>query len=226
MLESSASPLSTSTSNVIKKHDNEVQPIAEEILISNGRSVPKLDPNQHALLRLLSLGERIKGGKSILIIHNLVTSTEVEFLKSSSIDAAKQWKRQQQPKQKQQQNDNNIEDIDDNNGNKVMFLEQGIQGKVFVRLLTKATAKRENAPNDVLPESVSDLVDKILERTLSFIDTKVSSSLKETLFFEEAEDNNNSNTREDGDKTITSSIAALFRHDQLDFSIREPAINV
>ena len=170
---------------------------AEEILIKNGRAVAKLDPN-HAL-RTISLGERIHNGRCLLKLSNLASAEEVEFLRSSCIQAANKRKETLTPLKDDSSNENEV------------YLEQGSEAKVFVRLLTQASAERENAPQDVLPEPVSAMIDKILERALTFLDQEACPSIKTTLF---------------GGTAETTSIAQLFRDNQLDYSIREPAINV
>lgn len=171
----------------------------EELLIKNGRPIARLDPRN--AMRSFSMGERINGGRTLLRLSNLVSAEECQFLATSCITAARDWKKR---KYGEETSDNQI------------HLEQGSESKVFVRLLTQATADREEAPEDALPKDSSELVDQILERALSYLDTEVCTSLKKTLFGQGVEDN-------DGNSI---SVAQLFRDKHLDYSIREPAINV
>lgn len=169
-------------------------------MIKNGRPIARLEPRN--ALRSFSMGERIKGGRTLLRLSNLVSEKECQFLVESCTAAAKEWKMQ-----KYGQDEENM----------MHHLEQGSEAKVFVRLLTKNTAEREDAHQDSLPNEVSELVDQILERALCHLDTEVCPSLKKILFGEGMMDDN------DG---ISISIAQLFRDHQLDYSIREPAVNV
>ncbi|CAB9528554.1 expressed unknown protein [Seminavis robusta] len=86
-----------------------------------------------------------------------------------------------------------------------------------VRMPTLAAASRENsrgrAPVAGLPETLSLFLEEILERALIFIDQEICPSLKETLF----------GKQKDGGVT---SIAQLFLNNQLEYSRREPAVNV
>lgn len=166
---------------------------AEEILIKNGKPVARLDPNHP--LRSISLGERIRNGRCLLKLSNLASTEEVEFLRTYAIEAANKRKQTLTP-------------VDDSSN---IYLEQGSDAKVFVRLLTRAAADRENAPEDALPEPVSTMIDNILERAMTFLDQEACPSVKTSLF---------------GGTPETTSIAQQFRDNQLDYSIREPAINV
>lgn len=174
----------------------------EEFLIKNGRPIDRLEPRN--ALRSFSMGERIKGGRTLLRLSNLVSAEECQFLVESCTAAARDWKLQ---KYGEEETSNNL-----------LHLEQGSKAKVFVRLLTRSTADREEAPEDALPNKVSELVDQILERALGYLDTQVCPTLKKTLFGEGVEEDDSGND--------SISIAQLFRDQQLDYSIREPAINV
>lgn len=159
---------------------------ADEILIQNGKPLSRLPP-RHGL-RSFSVGERIKGAKSILKLANLITPEEVEVLKTSCLEAAEDRKQSKGADQ---------------------YLEQGNKG-VFVRLLTQACAEREESLEDALPKRVSEMLDTALERAFTYLDSEVCSSVKTTLFGDDA----------------NTSIAQLFRDNRLEYSIREPAINV
>ncbi|CAJ1964375.1 unnamed protein product [Cylindrotheca closterium] len=172
----------------------------EELLIKNGRPIARLEPRN--ALRSFTMGERIKGGRTLLRLSNLVSAEECQLLATSCIAAAHDWKQKQYG--------------EETSTNEMIHLEQGSKSKVFVRLLTQATADREEAPEDALPKESSELVELILERALSYLDTQACPSLKKTLFGERVNDDNGN----------SSSMAQLFRKRQLDYSIREPAINV
>ncbi|CAB9519447.1 expressed unknown protein [Seminavis robusta] len=173
----------TTTTNSTCNPSSTIQ--AEEVLIKNGKPLAKLDPN-HAL-RSFSLGERIKGGRSILKLTNLIQPDEIDTLVKSSLAAAEERK----------------------GGSTEPILEQDDPNRVLIRLLPTATAQRENAPQDALPEPVSQLMEEILERALTFLDQQVCPSVRTTLFGDDC-----------------SSMAALLRDNQLEYSNREPAINV
>ena len=162
--------------------ENSIPIQAEEVLIKNGRPVSKLDAT-NVLRSAFSLGERLQGGRTILKLTNVVTPEELETLVKASFAAAEQRKGRMEG-----------------------------EGKVCVRLLTVAAAERDNAPDDALPEEISNLVETILVRVMTFLEDAdtICPSLKQTLF---------------GDDT-TPSIAQLFRDNQLLYSSREPAINV
>ena len=215
---------------------------AEEILIKNGKPLSKcgLPPN-HVLRKSVTLGERIQGGRTILKLHNLVTPEEIDFLKNTAITAAddklrilreRRKIRQQQEGQEQMIMESKNGDDDNgnnNNNNKTIeedeidsiHLEQGSPGKVLVRMLPKCTAQREHGtpPEDILPDDASQLVETILERAFTYLDSSssddddddvgVCSSLRTTLFGDDCD-----------------SLSKLFRTRQLQFSSREPAINV
>lgn len=189
--------------------------LAEEILIKNGVSLSKLADN-NVLRKSFSLGERILGGRCILKISNVVSPEEIDILLGLSHEAAAERR-----KQCGVRSNGGFRNHDDSGRGGAydktessMVLEEGNPGKVFVRLLTRATARRENAIDDAMPKVASELVDVILERVLTFLDSNnICPSLKMKLFF-------------DGADTTKSTIAGLFRDDKLDYSIREPAINV
>lgn len=82
-------------------------------------------------------------------------------------------------------------------------LDGGFQGQS--RMPTVAAARREKC-TDPLPLEVSQLLELILERLLVFIDQQLP-SISTTLFH-------------------TNHTASLIRDDKLEYSIREPAINI
>lgn len=159
-------------------------------------------------------------------ISNVVSDAEIEFLVRSSIETASErrcrWKLAASDDDDKKNNNNN-----NSNNNPEILLEQGIPGKVFVRLLTHATARRENSIEDTMTDEASELVDTILERILRFLDsTDECSSLKTILFGLRNDRNDNSEVTSSPQPSSSMSIAELFRTNKLDYSIREPAINV
>lgn len=210
----------------------------EEILIKNGRPLAaQLSGTNHALSSF-SLGERIQGGRTLLRVSNLVTADELGFLVSSCVEAAEEWKQTQrmgkQPEQTKQAKEEtktlvafngaggldlfdrlnmhmnpSVQQETTEEDKEEVFLEQGSKDKIFVRLLTNSTAEREDAPEDVLPQEVSDLVERIFVRALDCLDLEACPSLRSVLFGKE-----------------TSSIAELFHTNQLQYSSREPAVNI
>ncbi|KAL3929967.1 MAG: hypothetical protein SGBAC_011978 [Bacillariaceae sp.] len=188
-----------SSTSIARAHRFSMQ--IEELLIKNGRPITKLEP-RNALTKF-SMGERIKGGRTFLRLSNLVSAEECQLLAASSVAAARDWKLQKYGAAA---------------NNEMIHLEQGSEAKVFVRLLTQATADREETPEDALPKEVSELVDQLLKRALSYLDTEACPSLKKTLFGEGIIDNT--------DEGNSISMAQLFRDQHLEYSIREPAINV
>lgn len=231
----------------------------EEVLIKNGRPLTQQTTGAGGALSSFSLGERIRGGRTLLKVGPVVTAEEIEFLVRSCTVAADEWKEKrtstitnqktkkepiQQEKEEKEEatktsHQSNINKQRTNGGgidlltrlqqqhlsssttatdqqksetedeSEGLFFEQGSQDKIFVRLLTKSTAERESAPDDVLPKPVSDLLEQIFLRTLEFLDKEVCSSLRSVLF---------------GSEEV--SIAELFQEQQLKYSSREPAINV
>lgn len=221
-LESSVTTTSTATSDSSTPSPESEPTIAtitaEEILIKNGKPLAKCLPPHHVLRKSITLGERIQGGRTILKLCNLVKPDEIELLKNSAVQTADEKlrilrERKMQQEQQMELKDGN-KDGEDNGDNDVdsIHLEQGSPAKVLVRMLPQSTAKRENAPpEDVLPDDTSQLMERILERALTYLDNsdEICSSLRTTLFGDDCE-----------------SIAELFRSQQLQFSSREPAINV
>jgi hypothetical protein len=137
-----------------------------------------------------TLGERIESGQTILTLSHLITPDEIDLLVSASMVAAASLKESE----KKSDDDDGMDLYD------------------CARMSTIAASKRiSNA--DVLPEPVSLLLDKIIERILTFIDQQLCPSLKKTLFGTD-------------DDTPEVSIAELYRTDQLIYTDQEPAINV
>lgn len=81
-------------------------------------------------------------------------------------------------------------------------------GHVYTRLPTQNAAKRDSA-TDALPEALSNKLEQVFERALAFLDQELCPSIRDVLFGSDVD-----------------SLAELFRTDQIDFSLREPAINV
>ncbi|CAB9507784.1 expressed unknown protein [Seminavis robusta] len=174
-----------------EEEEKKEDPMVQEILIRGGAP---LRPD-HELSTSLSLGERITKGKTILLLSNLVTPDELDYLVESSIAAADAQ-------------------TDKQDGDMICTLEEGYKGKVFIRMPLFAAAQRENC-TDGLPESISLKLEEILWRALDCMDRQVCPSLKATVL----------NVSQD-DNTTDASMAGLFHNQQLQFSIREPAINV
>ena len=178
----------------------------------------KIAPN-NVLRKSFSLGQRILGGRTILKISNVVSNEEIDFLIRSSIQSSD--KRREEYK-------GSTDDNGSSNTNEIL-LEQGVPGKIFVRLLTHAAARRENCLEDAMDEEASILVDRILERTMRILDDDVCPSLKTTLFCTSSTNTPSSGSVSDTAPSLSASpisIAELFANNQLDYSIREPAINV
>ena len=197
-------------------------------MVKNGMPLSKVEPN-NVLRKSFSLGERILGGRTILTISNVVSNEEIGFLVRSSIQSSDRRRRRQK-------HNGSTDDIGSSNSNgsssnNEILLEQGVPGKIFVRLLTHATARRENCLEDAMDEEASILVDTILERTMRILDSpdNVCPSLKTTLFCASSINTPSSASASDNppsSSTSPISIAKLFKSNQLDYSIREPAINV
>lgn len=164
-----------------------------------------------------SLGERIQRGQSLLTLTNLITPEEIEFLARSSLALAASQETENQR---------------DGDG-------QGDRAHLCVRMPILAAAQRDNSTDDLhLPEPVSLLLEEILERAYIYIDRQLCPSVKDTLFanndHEEKEEldthaNNDATVDDDannGTASTSVSMTQLFHNHQLDYSIREPAINV
>lgn len=147
------------------------------------------------IVKSTSLGERIQNGKSLVTLSGLICKEETEYLARLSQAAATSQKRT---------NSNNC------------TLDQSMDVCV-VRMPTMAAAEREiclGMDADGLSETLSLFLEEMLERALGYIDEQLCPSVKETLF---------GNTN-DPDQDL--SIVQLFRHNQLKYSRREPAVNV
>ena len=184
----------------------------EEILIQRG-GAPRSSLPDHDVTcpcpscttcKTLSLGERIQSAKSLLTLTNLISHEETESLVRSCREAAAV--------------------ISQTKTNGDFTLDQGLQGRAYVRMPTIAAAQRDNSQEsleEALPESISLMLEDILERALLYVDQQLCPSVKETLFGHNSDlDNNDSND------TAAVSLVELFLHNQLDYSTREPAINV
>ena len=181
----------------------------------------------------LSLGERIKQGGSLLQWSNLLQPDEIHFLKQAALETA--------------ETSPYLESESAGDG-------QGDRGHLCVRMPIWAAAERDHSLADVhLSVDVSNVLEQILERAYHYMDTELCSSVRETLFgganWKENNDNEKKETNavegtannggcessEEGAaefRTDTTtdhsrvSMVELFRNQQLDFSIREPAMNV
>ena len=148
---------------------------------------------------LLSLGERIQSGKTILSLTNLITQEEINYLKHTSLECA----------------DSKTDENNDQNQNRVNgeLDNEGVKNRLLIRMPILSSGKRHDYLHDALPESISSVLEGIIERTLEHVDRQLCPSIKKTLF-------GNKENAED------VSIAELFRNDQLEYSTREPAVNV
>jgi hypothetical protein len=143
-----------------------------------------------------SLGERIQSGKSILTLSGLITTKEETQYLVKLSQAAATSQKR--------------------TNSKNCTLDQGMQVCV-VRMPIMAAAEREiclGMDTDGLPETLSLFLEEVLERALVFIDDQLCPSLKETLFGD--------SKNPDPDLSIVQ----LFRQNQLEYSRREPAVNV
>lgn len=167
----------------------------KEVSIKGGASP---DP---AMCSEMSLGERIKMGKSILTLENLFTKEEVDYCVRSCLQAAADTIMSNHCK--------NHRSTRIDTGVNSVVLDQGRPGRAYLRMPTIPAAQRDDNETGALPEATSLLLEQVLERALVFIDQQLCPSIKSTLFGED----------------ITS-IAELFQNNQLEFSIREPAVNI
>jgi hypothetical protein len=181
----------------IKSHDDATRINVKELSIKGGGA--SVDP---ALCSEMSLGERIKMGKSILTLENLFTKEEVDYCVRSCLQAATDMIILNSFRK-------NHRNIRIDTGVNSVTLDQGRPGRAYLRMSTIPAAERENNHTDALPEPTSLLLEQVLERALVFIDQQLCPSIKSTLFGEDI-----------------GSIAELFQNNQLEFSIREPAINI
>jgi hypothetical protein len=173
----------------------------QEILIDGGTTFLTV---QHP--GMLSLGERIEIGQTLLTLSHLITQGEIDFLVSSSIAAAEASLLLRDPSKSDKK-------------------DVGMDLYDCARMSTMAAAKRrinnysadDDDDDDVLSMSVSLSLEAILERILTFIDQHLCPSLKTTLFGMDIMDD---------DTPSVVSIAELFRTDQLIYTDQEPAINV
>lgn len=183
---------------------DKTQVIVEEILIESGarRTLSHTNNDGNKSSDYFNhpqppLGVRIAKGKSLVTLSNLLTEKEVNYLKQASLEAAAQ-----QPTTNQ------------NNDNKQQQQKQG-PDRICVRMPTRAAASRHDLPDtdtlyDPLPATLSQLVEeRILERAFHFIDEHLCPSVTQILF---GHDEN--------------SILRLYQNDKLEWSIREPAVNV
>jgi len=152
------------------------------------------------------LGIRVLKGKSVVAVSNLLLRDEIDYLVKSSLEAAAGQKLN---------DDNSSDSVDDNHHNNNND-DRGGPGRRCIRMPTVAAANRHDIPDansedlhDPLPLEVSQfLEERVLQRTMAFIDQHLS-NVRETLF--------------GGD---CKSLLDLFLCSQLEWSTREPAVNV
>jgi len=147
-----------------------------------------------------SLGERIQRGTSLVTLSGLIHKEESEYLVQLSQAAASSQKRAKS---------NNC------------TLDQEMQVCV-VRMPTMAAAQREiglGHDSDGLSETLSLFLEEMLERALLFIDTQLCPSVKETFL-----GGGEPNTASSKDQNF--SLVQLFRDNRLEYSRKEPAVNV
>jgi hypothetical protein len=165
-----------------------------------------------------TMGERIQKGETLLTVSNLMTREEMDYLVRSSLATALQ--------EEAFSGDNS-----DNakSGGGYAILDRGLNGRVCRRMPTVAAAKRDcnDEQNDsddlaILPESISTVVETVLERAFQWLDTaekhrQVCPSVTTTLFPPPPPPQ---------DKNTNASLVELFHNNQLKWSTREPAINI
>eukprot|EP00977_Amphora_coffeiformis_P000741 scaffold162_cov176-Amphora_coffeaeformis.AAC.1 len=157
----------------------------------------------------LSLGERIQTGKTIVSLTNLMTQDEIEYLKQMSLECA------DSKTDKSNCSDNNNKNSQYHNRVNGELDNEGVKNRLVIRMPILSSGTRHNCRQDALPESISLLLERIIERTLQHVDEQLCPSIKRTLFGDKKDANQND-----------VSIAELFRNNQLEYSTREPAINV
>lgn len=170
----------------------------EEITIKRGEA--DADNDQ-------SLGERLQSGRTLLSLSNLITQDEIEYLKQSSLECADS----KTDESNNHDSNNNQQNSRVNGG----LDNEGVKNRLVIRMPVLSSGIRHNCLQDALPESISSFLEKIIERTLQHIDRELCPSVKETLFGDE-----------DSAKQKDLSITELFHNNQLEYSTREPAINV
>lgn len=149
----------------------------------------------------MPLGERIKQSKSILTLKNLATPSEIEALVESCLAAANDQKK--------------------SNGSTFDLLDDGVPGNAYVRMSTVEATQRENRPEtDALPEDVSEKLEGILRKVFDFVDQELCSSVKASLLGIQMSPDDAT------EPTAPTSLVEMFETRQLQFSIREPAINI
>lgn len=95
---------------------------------------------------------------------------------------------------------------------------EGVKNRLVIRMPIVSSAKRHDCLHDALPESLTTLLEEIMERTLEHVDHALCPSIHQTLFSaDDPESEENANG---------VSIADLFRNHELVYSTREPAVNV
>jgi hypothetical protein len=170
-----------------------------------------------------SLGQRIQSGTTLLTLSGLLSKEEITQLAQSSIAASCSGN---------QDNSNDTSTVD-NNANTTTSTRtidnEDVKGRLVVRMPTHAAGRQSNCPKDALPESLSETLEEIvLARTFEYIDRHLCPSLKTTLFDptntnSSGNTNTNDHSSNDDDK---HTLLQLFRNDQLEYSTREPAVNV
>lgn len=196
------SPLSSDD----QQHDDDMIQV-KEILIKGGANFSLAEQDEETN-QSQELGERIQSGKTLLTLTDLISQDEIDFLVQSSLEAA------------------DSKTNEEHNGN-IRFNQnldnEGVKNRLLIRMPTVSACRRDDNLDDALPEPASLVLERIMERTLEYVDQKLCPSLKMTLFGRA--DATNEQT-EKGEAQEEVSIADLFRNDGLVYSTREPAINV
>ena len=147
-----------------------------------------------------SLGERLKSGQTLLQLSNVLTDKELKYFLLSSLAAASSHEANADPD----------------------------KGHLYTRMSTISAAQREGKMETALPESLSNFMERILERILSIVDQQLCPSVRETLFGLKGtdDDDNNNNNSNNSNNYDEHSLVCLFQTGRLQFAKREPAINV
>ena len=186
-----------------------------------------------------TIGERLKCGQSLILLENVFDESEMEMIQTDCIQAAK------------------IKGETNHNNNSIAYFNafdnENIQGRLVMRMPTKAACIKQNCLKDVLPPNISQLIEtKILPTIFSIIDEDLPPSIKNTLLanpktqtqnhqrdiygdIEDAEDDNGHGPndsdcdREDENndrREENMSLLKCYHNDEIHFSSREPCVNV
>ena len=196
--------------SVFIKSDNKNNENADDVGHNQNVADDTVSPTTSRSAAQSSLGVRILKGKSLVTLSNVLTKDEIDYIVKESLIAA----------------NNGGGDADDYK-TKPINRTIGSEGRVCIRMPTQEAANRNDSLpgpdtenlDDPLPHHLSEfLQETILERCMAFIDMQLDPSVKTVLFGDVIRNSDGTD--------MEMSILHLYKRNYLEFSTREPALNV